>query len=242
MKFSPILAALVGISSLFANAPARAEDDLSGFRGGVQTAFYDSYYFRGFAIFDGAFNMQPSLDLGYAFSDIAVLNFNTWAAVPFGNRDQLAEVRDEVDLTIDATFTPVSGLAISTGAVVYILPVDPVFHTEEVYLGLSYTFDFGLGFKVATYADVNEFKGVYTRGAVTYGLGFATHFTFSAEAFASGTKYQDAESAFTELGAQVGIAAEVGSGVTTTFGVLYNYNDSTDEHLYAISSTARYTF
>ncbi|MBT9560662.1 MAG: hypothetical protein IV100_31850 [Myxococcales bacterium] len=233
----------VAIAALCAgSATAFADEPTGGFRGGVQTAFYDSYYFRGFSVFDQAFNLQPSLDLGYAFGDLAVLNFNAWAAVPFEQRDALEAVRDEVDLTLDATFTPVAGLALSVGAVVYILPTDPVFHTEELYVVAAYSFDFGLTLKVGAYGDLNEFKGVYTRGAAVYTVAMTDRLSFTGELFASGTTYADVDSAFTEIGAQVGVSADLGSNLSTTFSVLYNYNDSIDKHLYAIGSSARYAF
>ncbi len=227
---------------VIASGTASGDEPTGGFRGGVQTAFYDSYYFRGFAVFDGAFNLQPSLDLGYAFGDLAVLNFNAWAAVPFEERDALEAVRDEVDLTLDATFTPITGLALSVGAIVYILPTDPVFHTEELYLVAAYSFDMGLTLKLAAYGDLNEFKGVYTRGSVAYTVAMTERLAFTGEIFASGTKYADVDAAFTEIGGQVAVSADLGSGLSTTFSILYNYNDSISKNLYAIGSSARYAF
>jgi len=213
-----------------------------GFVGSAEVAFYNSYYFRGVNVFDDTFNVQPNLTLGWAFGDLATISLGTWAAIPFHNRDALASVRDEVDLTLDATFTPVEGLSVSVGTIIYLVPSDPLFHTEEVYATVGY--ELGLGFSVSAgvYGDVNEFQGIYFKVAPAWGIDITESLAFSLEVFVGGAKYKDAEFAMTETGVSAGFEADLGSGLSTGLSGLYNFNVDASEHVYALAWKTGYSW
>jgi hypothetical protein len=203
-------------------------------------AFYNNYYFRGVTVFEDTFNIQPNLSLGWAFGDLVTISLATWAAVPLHNRPALEPVRDEINLTLDASFTPFEGLTVAVGTIVYLIPSDPFFHTEEVYASVGY--ELGLGFSISAgiFGDVNEFKGIYFRIAPGWATDITSVIGFSAELFAGGTKYTDFEFAFVETGVTVGFSADLGGGVSTGLGGLYNYNPDADKSAYAISWNAGY--
>ena len=235
-QYRSVFAFVTAVAAAIVTAsPAALAGPPGGFTGGVDVDFYNSYYFRGAYVFEDTFNTQPSVTLGWDFAGKATLSLNLWAAIPFTNRKPLRQVRDELDITLGVSIPAAKGLTVNAGAVVYLVgSADPFFHTEEVYAGLAYELPKGFTLGASVYGDVNLFKGVYFKVGPGWSTAIGPRVGFESGLFFGGTKYEGADFAAVEIGANAGFSVDAGAGVAVKLSGIYDYNASADDHLWAI--------
>ncbi|MFT7625020.1 MAG: hypothetical protein ACI9WU_004211 [Myxococcota bacterium] len=241
LRFSGLLTAAVLLLQTGSIGAANAQDATvsqtseSRLSGSVDLTFANSYYFRGVNVFDDVFNLQPSATLGYQPTDLVAASLNVWAAVPFAQRKVLKPVRDEIDVTLDVTLTPLDGLSVSAGFILYtVAAADPFFHTEEIYVAASYDLPAGFAVGAGIYGDVNEFEGIYFKVGPSWSIDLIENLRFSTELFYGGAKYAGADFASVELGATGGFSADIGGGVSSSLSAIYNRGLDAETDVYAV--------
>ncbi|GLQ20748.1 TorF family putative porin [Algimonas porphyrae] len=154
MKKSIIAASAICTASLFASAPAYAQD--SDVSVSVSIDYVTEYVFRGVSFEDEA--IQPGVELGFG-------NFTlgTWASTGLGS-DSLADT-DEIDVYAGYSF-PLSDLVSgSVGATWYHFPDGT--DTYEGYVGLG--FDTALAPSLTAYYDV-ELEALTLEGGIGHSI------------------------------------------------------------------------
>jgi hypothetical protein len=172
-KYSKTIGALAAASTFVAgNAMAELE-------GEVSVGYTNMYEFRFFDV--GNDLISGGVDLAYDTGGPVSLSAGAWYGTwdtpgAFGNGTLGAFNNDELDLYGAVSFD-VAGLDVSVGYIYYYFP-DQSFvasggntnasQTQEVYLGVSYEFDFGLSLASTYYYDFVANNGAYVDANVGY--------------------------------------------------------------------------
>jgi hypothetical protein len=127
-----------------AEEPEAAEvEQGGGLVGGAEVGVYSAYYYRGEDVFGGAFNVQPTLSVGWAF-ERAEVGVELWGAFPMHDRRALRAVRDEVDVTVSASVTATERLELWAGLLLAFVPADGTDPYTELEFGADLEIGGGL--------------------------------------------------------------------------------------------------
>lgn len=243
MKYPTITcASLVLIAALFSfNAGAGPQEEGEGkpkLTGEVLAALVNNYYWRGAYLYpENVPAFQPEATLGYW-----IFNLNVWNSTPLRLRDDLKDVRDEVDLTLSATFEADS-LSLEVGFIEYLMTAsDPLWHTEELAVIPTYQITDEFSLSLSIYGDVSEMKGVFMSLSPTYERQLHERVTVSASLLLSCQTYRGAPLAFVELGVTGELDVTIVEGFYFAFGMLFNYNVDRNQFLYFFRPALAYAW
>jgi len=127
----------------------------------AEVAFNSKYVWRGLVLVDD-WVAQPSVTAG-----VGGFTFNAWADYNLTDQNGLKNKIDEIDLTLDYTFS-LGKFSIPVGVIRYTFPNTSFSDTTEFYVGVSY--DWIVTPSVTIYKDVQEANGIYVLGSLDYSL------------------------------------------------------------------------
>ena len=158
-----LCAGLVLISLLGAGAHLEAaEDSLSSVSVEVGLDAYSHYVWRGMLLTDDPV-LQPSLTLG-----LAGFSFNVWGSIDTTDVNELTGGdmtgptynMQELDYTLSYGFSPMEGVDLEVGGILYTFPGTAFAETTEIYAALGVSVPY-LDPSLTVYYDVDEAEGVY---------------------------------------------------------------------------------
>ena len=212
---------------------ASAEEPQALFSASSNLTFVNNYYFRGEYLFpDGVPAFQP--DLTITFNKIP-LSFGTWWSVPLKKRAELQDVKDEVDFYLSTEIGITENLSTTVGVTTYLYPFGESPHTEEIYFTLLYELPYGFAMEGQCYIDIKELKGVYFSFLPTYSTSIKEGMDLKFQTVFSYTNYKGLGAQMPEIGFKAAYAWQFSDYMSLNSSVLYNYNYSLAQHLYAVS-------
>ena len=178
LRVTAVLAALGFSVSLFAPAPAAAQDVALDF------TYASAYYWRGAPAGAGNGFVQPSADISYAVMPDLTVGLNLWMSQGPEASDAEDAANSEIDYTVYAAYSA-GDIGVYAGAIDYVIPAGAPFadgHVLEAHVGVDFTAgDLGLGVAAAlnldgdTYmdkADVEQTRNsMYIAPSLSYPLG-----------------------------------------------------------------------
>jgi len=140
------------------SAPARSAD----VAGSAGMGFFSKYVWRGITVTDGLV-LQPSAGV-----EVSGLTAGIWANMDIDDVNGLSGKFNEVDYTVDYTFSLGEKASVSVGAILYDFPNTTFDATAELYAGVG----FGVPGdpSVTIYKDIDEVEGLYASFAGGYGI------------------------------------------------------------------------
>lgn len=205
-------------------------------------ALLSSYYSRGAYVFERTLNLQPALSLGVDLPQFGALTFGVASFVPLALRDELADVRDEVDFTLAWTKTFADRYQVSAG-VTTVSCFEAGFHTQEVFTSLDVQLPAGFTVSGGVWGDVNLFRGVYYRAAVSWGDAWLDEsLALTVEVNHGGARYDGDVYYPLEVGTAAELSYDLGAGATVAATGLYNYNPDERSHQWAAGIKTAYAF
>lgn len=231
MKFThSLLAVAIALPALAPDGQVTAETATSGPDLSADATFANSYSFRGAELWDVA-TVFPSAtiaqDLGFAAG-----SFSVWAAVPLQDREQLEIGRDEIDFT--------ATLGWEVGAIVYVLPNADPKNTEEAFVAASYDVGGGFGVGGGVNYDFDQFNGAYAVLSPGWGTDLGAGVSLSVGGTAAYAKYEGADGALIEPGANAGLGQDLGSGFSAGVGGFFNRKPDSEENQNGFSVSIGY--
>ncbi len=133
---------------------------------GVEADFASRYIWRGFDVYDNGGAFQPSGFVSYSPTEALSVTGSVWASY---NMD-VTETLDEIDYTLDVSYTVNDMTSVSAGAILYVFPeVSGDDNTSELYgsIGIALPADFSAS--VALYYDYDDGDGYYVNAGLEYG-------------------------------------------------------------------------
>lgn len=201
---------------------------------GAELAMASAYYYRGEDIFDGTLNLQPTLWLGWAF-ERAELAAELWGAFPLHDRQRLRPVRDEVDLTLQATIAASERLELSAGLLLSFVPADGADPFTEALVGASLDLGAGFSVEVAAAVALESETGIHVQAGPAWTGALGSAFELELAATVGGSRYRGEDAAFTELALSAALTADLGAGFAASMSALYGYSPATRRQIPAVS-------
>ncbi|MCP4654093.1 MAG: hypothetical protein GY856_01610, partial [bacterium] len=166
---------VLAVAALLCALPASAGD----FSYSVGVDLLSQYVWRGVRLDEGE-SLQPSVTLGYAFSDSFSIDVNGWWNVALADHDSDVH-RDllfEQDFTLTLSYSLTEHLSLQTGYIYWSNPRSDVapgidsYQTDELFLGAGYATDHFF-VDATVYADFDAVEGYYVdvNGGVVFDLG-----------------------------------------------------------------------
>jgi uncharacterized protein (TIGR02001 family) len=154
---------ILAVAALLVSIPAFAAPVSVG----VEADFASRYIWRGFDVYDNGGAFQPSGFVAYAPTDALSVTGSVWASY---NMD-VTETLDEVDYTLDVSYTISDMISVSAGAILYVFPeVSGDDNTSEAYGSVSLTLPSNLSASAAIYYDYDDGDGYYVNCGLEYGV------------------------------------------------------------------------
>jgi len=196
--------------------------------------FVNNYYWRGaYAYPDGVPAFQPEATLTYEKVPISV---NLWSSIPLRNKKQLEAVKDEVDLQVSGDINLSEKLKLTLGGELYTYPFASVFsYTEELYAVAVYELPSGFSLEWDAYVDLNQLKGLYLFFSPAYQVSVAEGLDLKFQTLFGYTNYRVYTPRFVELGLKTTFSWQFSKCASLNTSILYNYNYSASQNLYAVS-------
>ncbi len=211
---------------------AEEEEAPKLFSASSNLTFVSSYYWRGdYAFPEGVPAFQPEATLTY---EKIPLSFNIWSSIPLKKREELADVKDELDFQLSGDINLTEKLTLTLGFECYSYPFAPEFaHTEELYSIFYYELPYGFALEWDAYVDVNQLKGLYFAFLPAYQTSIAEEVNLTFQALFGYTNYSVSSPKFVELGFKTSVAWQFSKYASLNASILYNYNYSAAQNLYA---------
>lgn len=236
VAFSPV--ALAEDESL----TATETESTSRFTASVEAGIQSSYYSRGTYVFESVANLQPALTIGADLGDFGTVDFGVASFIPVMLRDELADVRDEVDFTFSWS-RPFADIVSASAGVTTISVFQANFHTQEVFASLDVALPAGFAASVGVWGDVNLFKGAYYRAAVSWSDSWLDDkLSFSIEVNHGGAHYHNDVYHPLELGSAAELSYDLGGGASIAASAVYNYNPHERSSQWSAGLTTAYVF
>jgi hypothetical protein len=103
---------------------------------------------------------------------------------------------------------------------------------------LSYDLGSGLSLGTSIYGDIDVLKGIYWCFGPSYTTTIVEKLDWTSSLLLAITKYQDQDLSFVEAGFKTGVSYKATETLSVYTNVLYNYNKSASQHLYAVTAGA----
>lgn len=196
--------------------------------------FVNSYYWRGDYFYpEGVSAFQPEATLTYEKIPVSL---NIWSSIPLKKRQELALLKDELDLQFSGDINLTEQLTLTLGFELYAFPFASVFsHTEEFYAIFFYELPRGFALEWDAYIDVDQLKGPYLAFIPMYKTAIIKGLDLTLQVLFGYTNYSVSAPKFVELGFKTSFAWQFSDYVSLNTSVLYNYNYSASKSLYAVS-------
>lgn len=209
-----------------AEEPEAAEvEQGGGLVGGAEVGVYSAYYYRGEDVFGGAFNVQPTLSVGWAF-ERAEVGVELWGAFPMHDRRALRAVRDEVDVTVSASVTATERLELWAGLLLAFVPADGTDPYTELEFGADLEIGAGFGVSAEGAVRLERDSGVYFAVGPTWEAELGGPWTLELGAAVGGTRNRGEGLELVELRLEAGLGAALGRGAEASFGLIVARNPS----------------
>jgi len=197
------------------------EEKSSNFYGDVSALFVNNYYWRGTYLYpENVPAFQPGVTVGYWIFDL-----NLWSSIPMRLRDELRDERDELDLTLTATFEVGEHLSLSAGFLTYLMTSSrPFWHTEELFIAPTYVITEEFSLTLAVFGDVDALKGVFLSLSPAWSRELTDRLTLTLAVILSCQTYRGTGLQFVEAALRADLDVWIVAGLSWTLGALGNGN------------------